>query len=88
MVEISLSGSGEGPGWATAPGYSTAGFLSENGIYVNSGRANGLFTEEELQRTQRAWEVWSRSPDSFLAFSWCRVVGRKPGRCRTTSRCT
>ena len=26
MVEISLSGSGEGPGWATAPGYSTAGF--------------------------------------------------------------
>jgi hypothetical protein len=25
MVEISLSGSGEGPGWATAPGYSTGG---------------------------------------------------------------
>jgi hypothetical protein len=25
MVENSLSGSGEGPGWATAPGYSTAG---------------------------------------------------------------
>ena len=23
MVEISLSGSGEGPGWGTAPGYST-----------------------------------------------------------------
>jgi hypothetical protein len=27
MVEISLSGSGEGPGWATAPGYSTAAFF-------------------------------------------------------------
>ena len=26
MVEISLSGSGEGPGWGTAPGYSTAAF--------------------------------------------------------------
>ena len=26
MVEISLSGSGEGSGWATAPGYSTAAF--------------------------------------------------------------
>ena len=26
MVKISLSGSGEGPGWATAPGYSTAAF--------------------------------------------------------------
>jgi hypothetical protein len=25
MVAISLSGSGEGPGWVTAPGYSTAG---------------------------------------------------------------
>jgi len=24
MVEISLSGSGEGPGWVTAPGYSTS----------------------------------------------------------------
>jgi toxin ParE1/3/4 len=29
MVEISLSGSGEGPGWATAPGFSTATHLSE-----------------------------------------------------------
>ena len=27
MVAISLSGSGEGPGWATAPGYSTTLFL-------------------------------------------------------------
>ncbi len=26
MVAISLSGSGEGPGWVTAPGYSTAAF--------------------------------------------------------------
>ena len=26
MVEISLSGSGEGPGWATAPGDSTVAF--------------------------------------------------------------
>ena len=29
MVEISLSGSGEGPGWVTAPGYSTARFLCQ-----------------------------------------------------------
>ncbi len=26
MVEISSYGSGEGPGWVTAPGYSTAGY--------------------------------------------------------------
>jgi len=29
MVEISLSGSGEGPGWVTAPGYSTAALLRD-----------------------------------------------------------
>jgi len=28
MVAISLSGSGEGPGWVTAPGYSTAAFFA------------------------------------------------------------
>jgi len=40
MVEISLSGSGEGPGWATAPGYSTAAFsaTSDKGPTVNRGR--------------------------------------------------
>jgi len=39
MVEISLSGSGEGPGWVTAPGYSTGPFSSlsaEYGGYVKS----------------------------------------------------
>ncbi len=36
MVEISLSGSGEGPGWTTAPGYSTTAFwlVSESRRYV------------------------------------------------------
>ena len=29
MVELSSSGSGEGPGWVTAPGYSTAAFFRE-----------------------------------------------------------
>jgi hypothetical protein len=32
MVEISLSGSGEGPGWATAPGYSTAAFCFKDRV--------------------------------------------------------
>ena len=30
MVEISQSGSGEGPGWVTAPGYSTPAFGSRS----------------------------------------------------------
>ena len=48
--------------------------------FVSHSLAHRLYTEEELERTRRAWEVWSRSPDAFLAFAWCRVVGRKPGR--------
>ena len=31
MVEISLSGSGEGPGWVTAPAYATAAFRRARG---------------------------------------------------------
>jgi len=41
--------------------------------------AHRLFTPAELEHTRRAWEEWSRSPESFLAFAWCRVLGRKPG---------
>jgi len=39
MVEISLYGSGEGPGWVTAPGYSTAGFLRSDN--ARSGNSQG-----------------------------------------------
>jgi SAM-dependent methyltransferase len=46
--------------------------------FASRSRFHGLLTEEELRRTQRAWREWSRSPESFLAFSWCRAVGRKP----------
>ena len=34
MVEISLSGSGEGPGWATAPGYSIAAFWGDVRVWA------------------------------------------------------
>jgi len=34
MVAISLSGSGEGPGWVTAPGYSTAAFWLEVRVWA------------------------------------------------------
>ncbi len=40
--------------------------------------AHGILSEAELGETRRAWEEWSRAPDSFLAFAWCRVIGRKP----------
>jgi len=43
MVEISLSGSGEGPGWVTAPGYSTAGksITSDNQQFWQMDRRGG-----------------------------------------------
>ncbi len=47
MVAISMSGSGEGPGWVTAPGYSTAGLPTcDNHETVESrgkmGKTRGL----------------------------------------------
>ncbi len=37
MVEISKSGSGEGPGWVTASGYSTIGDISPDSPFRESG---------------------------------------------------
>jgi len=50
----------------------------EDPWFASRSLAHRLLTEEELLETQRAWQEWSRSPDSFLAFAWCRAVGRKP----------
>ena len=41
MVEISLSGSGEGSGWVTAPGYSTAAFSAPPIVGVLTSRPEG-----------------------------------------------
>ena len=46
--------------------------------FASRSVAHDLLTTEELEQTRRAWEEWSRSPESFLAFAWCRAVGRKP----------
>ncbi len=41
MVAISLSGSGEGPGWETAPGYSTTAFSGSSRFPVMAGVLEG-----------------------------------------------
>jgi len=46
MVEISLYGSGEGPGWVTAPGYSTSGFSRSN--KVRSRISRGISAWQDL----------------------------------------
>ncbi len=81
MVEISLSGSGEGLGWVTNRGYSTARFWanaqvvaeSEKGQYVNLR----LFSADS--RTRAAEN--SSSPAGLGAFGG----GRIPGLCSPTS---
>ena len=56
MVEISLSGSGEGPGWVTAPGYSTAGFSAMSGnpgfCQVASQARGGLWGAVRIMITE------------------------------------
>jgi ubiquinone/menaquinone biosynthesis C-methylase UbiE len=46
--------------------------------YERCARKHGLATASELDATSRAWLEWSRSPDAYLAFAWCRALGRKP----------
>jgi SAM-dependent methyltransferase len=44
--------------------------------YTSRAISHGLATHDDLLLMERAWEVWSRSPRAYLAFPWCRAVGR------------
>lgn len=46
--------------------------------FSQRSEAHQLLTADELAKTRRAWEEWSKSPEAFFAFAWCRVVGKKP----------
>jgi hypothetical protein len=46
--------------------------------YADRAQAHGLATPEELEDLRHAWMEWSKAPDAYLAFAWCRAVGRKP----------
>jgi ubiquinone/menaquinone biosynthesis C-methylase UbiE len=47
--------------------------------YASSAQKHGLATAGDLEAMSRAWLAWSRSPEAYLAFAWCRSVGWKPG---------
>jgi len=49
-----------------------------DGWYSDSAREHGLATSDDLDAMRRAWIEWSESPDAYLAFAWCRALGRKP----------
>ena len=49
-----------------------------DGWYERCARKHGLATPSEVDAMSRAWLDWSTSPDAYLAFAWCRALGRKP----------
>jgi len=49
-----------------------------DGWFSTSAREHELATGEELDEMRAGWLEWSKSPDAYLAFAWCRAVGRKP----------
>jgi len=61
MVEISLSGSGEGSGWVTAPGYSTAAFsaMSDKSVYDQQAQRR-----QNLEVNSKA-AIWKSTARSF-----------------------
>jgi ubiquinone/menaquinone biosynthesis C-methylase UbiE len=46
--------------------------------YASSAQKHELATAGDLEAMSRAWLEWSRSPEAYLAFAWCRAVGWKP----------
>jgi len=50
----------------------------EEDWYSKRARAHGLATATELEEMQRTWVEWSKAPDAYLAFAWCRALGQKP----------
>ena len=49
-----------------------------DGWYGRCARKHGLATAGDLEAMRRAWVEWSKSADAYLAFAWCRALGRKP----------
>ena len=48
------------------------------GWYTSSAEKHGLATPSDFDAMSRAWLEWSKSPEAYAAFAWCRAVGFKP----------
>lgn len=46
--------------------------------YVGGIATYGLADQDEVDALEQAWTRWATSPDSFAAFAWGRVTGRRP----------
>src|SRR5262249_26073886 len=82
MVEISLSGSGEGPGWATSRGYSTSHFKPEP--RQNFGEGDRYFTFSV--RHSLTTSGWPGSPTGLSMLSM-RVLHSTSIRMRGLETC-
>lgn len=46
--------------------------------YVESACRQGLSSYAELDAMRTAWLAWSEASTSYVAFAWCRALGRLP----------
>jgi SAM-dependent methyltransferase len=53
-----------------------------DGWFRHSATAHRLASAPDFDAMQRAWLEWSKSPDAYLAFAWCRALGWKPSEAR------
>jgi ubiquinone/menaquinone biosynthesis C-methylase UbiE len=47
--------------------------------YASAAQRYGLATSSDLLAMEQAWLEWSKAPDAYAAFAWCRALGWKPG---------
>jgi hypothetical protein len=64
MVKISTSGSGEGPGWATAPGYSTT--LGLQNVWNVAGKKPSDFNLYRVFADYAGWRSRQSGANSSL----------------------
>jgi ubiquinone/menaquinone biosynthesis C-methylase UbiE len=46
--------------------------------FERSAKRHGLTSASDLNAMSQAWLEWSKSPDAYAAFAWCRALGWKP----------
>jgi ubiquinone/menaquinone biosynthesis C-methylase UbiE len=56
-----------------------------DGWYGRSAKKHGLATASDLDAMSLAWLEWSKSPDAYAAFAWCRAVAWKPSSAHSDS---
>lgn len=79
FVEVAASAHAES--WGTSESTKAFGQMMairlEEPDFVGSATSRGLIEESKLKQLSNAWRRWGNDPTSFLAVTWCEVVGWK-----------